>query len=473
VNQLGGVHRPSDVSARRYVISAVALLAVAARLTGLFTQALSQDEVASARIITEPTFPRLLGHVARTESTPPLWYTLAWLAHHGGLATQDVRLLSVAAGAVTAALVVDLACGVVGLPFAALAGLMTAIGSQLVSHGRELRAYELLALLAVVFARAVLAEVEAPSRRRELALVAVVAAGGLTHYFFAFTVLAGLGWLWLDPTTHAVRRRATGAIALGAFAAAPWLPVTLQQYHQHRFWWIGAFRVRPVLAVPLRLFTSAYGSASFGFSLSLAAPAVVGAGCVTLARLSPRGRLVAALAVGPHAAAALAWVSGVRIFGLRNLIEIAPFVAIAIAVAASAIPRRAVPAAALLATVASLLPLLSLANVHVPQYDLLARRLVAEGWTPSAPVAVFGNFFLYRAPLEWYLPHRPLLAASRPLSGVCRTVFVIRRSRVERLRLDRPIEADRQLDGATILADPADAPHCVRPIMTGRLAPLS
>jgi hypothetical protein len=221
------------------------------------------------------------------------------------------------------------------------------------------------------------------------------------------------------------------------------------------------------------LFTFAYASTAFGLALSLAALAVVGAGCLHLAHWSPRGRLVAALAVGPLAAAALAWIGGLRIFALRNVIEIAPFVAIAVAAAVAAIPRRAVPAAAALAAAALALPLVSLASIHVPRYDLLARRLVAEGWTPSTPVAVFGNFFLYRAPLEWYLPHRPLLAASRPLSGVCRTVLVIRRSGVERLRLDRPIEADRQLHGATILADPARAPRCVRPIMTGRLAPLT
>src|SRR4051812_17061203 len=167
------------MNARRCVI-AVAVVAVAARLPGLFAQALSQDEVASARSIGERTFPRLLGHVARTESTPPLWYTLAWIADRSGVPVQDVRLLSVAAGAALAALVVDVAAQVVPLPFAALAGLLTAIGGRLVSHGRELRAYELLALLAILFARALLAEVEAPSRRREVALAAVVAAGGLT-----------------------------------------------------------------------------------------------------------------------------------------------------------------------------------------------------------------------------------------------------------------------------------------------------
>src|SRR5262245_25653969 len=308
------------MNARRCVMAAVALLAIAARLPGLFTQSLSQDEVASARIITEPSLPRLLGHVARTESTPPLWYTLAWLVHHAGVPTQDVRLLSLAAGAGVAVLVVDLACRVVTLPLAALAGLMSAVGSQLVSHGRELRAYELLALLSIVFARVLLAVVERPSRRREVALAVTVAACGLTHYFFAFSVLAALGWLLLDPATRAARRRATAALAAGALAASPWLPVTLAQYRQDRFWWIGGFRLRPVLAAPLRLFTSAYGSTPFGLALSLAALSVVAAGCFHLARISPRGRLIAVLAVVPRAEAWLAWIAGVRIYALRNMI---------------------------------------------------------------------------------------------------------------------------------------------------------
>src|SRR5438067_12114213 len=97
------------MNAERRVLVAVALLAAAVRLPGVYTQAFWQDEVASARILNEPTFPRLLAHVARTESTPPLWYTLGWLLRHAGAPMQDVRLLSVAAGAVLAALVFDFA----------------------------------------------------------------------------------------------------------------------------------------------------------------------------------------------------------------------------------------------------------------------------------------------------------------------------------------------------------------------------
>jgi hypothetical protein len=455
----------------RRVIVAVALVAAAVRLPGTYSQALWEDEVASARIISEPTLPRLLGHVARTESTPPLWYVLGWLAHQAGAPMQDVRLVSVAAGALLAGLVVDLTRRFVPLHLAALAGLLTAVGGQLAAHGRELRAYELLALLSAVFARCLLAEVQAPSRPRELALAAVVAAGGLTHYFFAFTVLAGLCWLWIEPAARAARRRATFAIVRGGCVAASWAPVMLQQVHQHRFWWIGPFRLRAALAVPARLFTSAYANTTTGLALSTGGLLLVACGCARLWRTSAAGRLVAVLALGPAAEASAVWAGGMRIFALRNLIGTAPFVAVAAVVTLAALPHRSALAAGVAGV--ALIGLSGASIAGVPRYDTLARDLVAEGWTPAQPVAVFGDFFRYRAPLEWYLPRRPVLDASRPTEGVCRTVFVIRGDEVARLHLHGPIGAQRQLRGATILSDPARAPRCVKPITTGRLAALA
>lgn len=453
---------------------AVALVAIAARLPGVYTQAFWQDEVASARILNEPTFAGMLAHVARTESTPPLWYALGWLLHQAGTPLQDVRLLSVGAGALLAALVVEVARRVVPLPLASLAGLLVALGGQLVGHGQELRAYELLALFSLVFARCLLAEVDAPSKPRALALGAAVAAGGLTHYFFAFSVLAALAWLWLEPSARLVRRRATVAIVAGGLVAASWGPVLLQQYRQARFWWIGAFQLRTVIAVPARLFTSTYANTPTGVALSVAVLLLVAVGAARLGRVSAAGRLVALLALGPLLEAAAVWAGGVRVFALRNLIGIAPFVAVAAVAALAAVPRRAAITAGAVTAVFLLVPLTPLSRDHgTPPYDAMARELVAEGWTPAEPVAVFGDFFPYRAPLEWYLPHRPVLDASRPLDAVCRTVFVIRGDDVARLQLRRPLEGDPLLRGATFLSNPADRSPCVRPITTGRLAALA
>jgi len=135
--------------------------------------------------------------------------------------------------------------------------------------------------------------------------VVASAAGFLTHYFFVFSVLASLVWLQFDRRTRTIARRATVAIICGGAVAAVWAPITLRQYHQDRFSWIGPFRLRYVWAVPLRLFTYAFNDTSVGSLLSTVAVGGVLIGVIKLSRDSPEGRLVAALAVLPVAFAAV------------------------------------------------------------------------------------------------------------------------------------------------------------------------
>jgi hypothetical protein len=70
----------------------VAALTVGAAAPGAVSQALYADEVASARIVTEPAPRNVLRHVRRTESTPPAWYLVAWGARKATAA--DVASLS-------------------------------------------------------------------------------------------------------------------------------------------------------------------------------------------------------------------------------------------------------------------------------------------------------------------------------------------------------------------------------------------
>src|SRR5437660_1498350 len=134
---------------RPLTLAALATVAVATRLPLLWSTALSQDEVASARILREPTTVAALHRVVKTESTPPLWYLLAWTTHHLGVPIVDVRLLSVLFGALLTVGVFALGSTVLPRPFAASAALLVAVGYEPVYHGAELRAYELLALLAL------------------------------------------------------------------------------------------------------------------------------------------------------------------------------------------------------------------------------------------------------------------------------------------------------------------------------------
>ena len=466
-----------------------AAVALAVRLPHVYSLALSEDEVASARILREPSLASMLGRVARTESTPPLWYALGWAAHQAGLSIDGVRLLSVVFGAVLAAAVVAMARRLLPLSFAAVAGFLVAVGSEFAFHGYELRAYELLALLTVVFAFGLGRSLRQPGRRSDVCLAAAVTAGLLTHYFFVFSVAAGLCWLWVEPEARAIRRRATIAIVAGSGVCAPWLPYFVKQYRNNRFWWIGPFRLREVLGTPLRLFTPLIAHGLAGRFVPLVFLTLVVAGAVALARTSPAGRLCALLALVPLVLSSAAWAAGLRIFAVRNLIGIGPFVAVAAVGAVSLVPRRVGVVALAAGACAATVGLAITQSTPAPQYNLLARALVREGWHPRDPVVVFGNFFDFRAPLEWYLPDQPVLAVSRPTTQRCGTVFVLMRRHMEqrmhhmnretrvggyfvaRLNLDRSLERSG-LQGATILVDPNRAPRCLSLVNNPRLAPI-
>jgi hypothetical protein len=363
-------------------------------------------------------------------------------------------------------LVVVLAARLVPVPLAALAGTLVAVGGQFAAHGRELRAYELLALLTVAFAFALSAAASKPSAARLAVLGATTAAGALTHYFFFFTAAAGLAWLSFERTARATRARASCAIVFGLAVWLTWLPQFVTQYRQQRYSWIGPFRGRTVLDTPLRLFTPLLSGRTTVFAAA-AALLAVGVGSF-LQRRTPDGRLCAALALGPFVLAASTWSAGARVYATRNMIGIGPFVAIAVVSALARLPRPAATLAALAIGISAIGAYGWNQLRPGSSYAAIAHALVAEGWRPHDAVAVFGSFDAYRSPLEWYLPHAPAFARAPRAMRLRPFVFVVGGERlrttpgtarrqvgelvVARLRIDGPIRSDRQLRGATVLS---------------------
>lgn len=453
---------------RRHALPlALVALAVAARLPSVWRKPLWQDEVASARILREPTLLGALHHVARTESTPPLWYVLAWLVHHAGVPIADVRLLSVAFGGALAYVVFRLAETTLPRALAAAAAALIAIGTEPVFHGSELRAYELLTLLAAVLALVLVRQLQAPSRRLDVALALTVAAGCLTHYFFAYSLLTAVGWLWLDPRARAIRKRCTVAVGVAALAPLPWLPAFAAQYRHDRFWWIPHYSTRLVVVTPLRLFAP-FGSRHV--VLGLIVLAAIAAGVISLRR-GPEARLLAALAVVPLVTAAGVWAAGERTFVLRNLMEITPFLAIVVVAGLAALPRPASLAAAAATVAAAGLGWWQQESLPPIPYQTIAHTLVADGWRPSDPIAVYGNFFRFRAPLEWYLPHTPRLDVSTATRRACAAIYVIAPRSDGDYAIVRVSHLTRP-KGTTLLATQRAA-RCVRLSNNPRLEPLA
>ncbi|MGH3001286.1 MAG: glycosyltransferase family 39 protein [Gaiellaceae bacterium] len=444
----------------------VALLAAGVRLPRALTDSFWQDEVASARILREPSFGGMLRHVARTESTPPLWYALAWLAHRAGLSIHDARLLSVAFGAVLAALVVLVARRLLPPAAATLAGVLVAVGGSFAWHGHELRAYELFALVTVVFAFALHAAARRPTGWRLAGLAAATAAGAMTHYFFAFTILAGLLWLWVERELRHGRLRATAAVALGLAICLPWTPSFLRQYRHDGYWWIGPFRPRLVAATPLRLFTPLFSHGPAAGVATAVTLLALAAGAGLLWRRGARGRLCAILAVVPLVLAGGAWLAGMNVYAVRNMIGTGAFAAIAFAACMAALPRPVRTAATVAAACAVVAGFAWDQRVPAPPYEELAHALVAEGWQPSDRVVVFGGPYSYRSPLRWYLPHEREAADTRSNDAVFAIGKVrLRRTHdghvvdslrvggftVDRFQLAEPVRRDRVLRRGTVL----------------------
>jgi uncharacterized membrane protein len=437
---------------------AAACLAFGVRLDGALHYAFWQDEVTSARIMLEHTPVGVLHHVARTESTPPLFYVVGWLVHRVDVPVQDVRIVSALAGALLAAATVLLARRIAPLWASALAGLAVALGYEFVFHGRELRAYELHALLTVALAFAALSFVDRPGRRTAIVLALVTAAGALTNYFFLLSVAAVLLWAWTRQALRPVRRRFTVAIGAGLIPFAAWTPVLAFQYRHHRFSFIGPFRLHDVVTSYWSLFARVEPRTSvLHTAVPLLVAAAVLAGCIALARRSDAGRLCALLAVMPVLVAALVWLAGPRIFDTRNLVGAGPFAAIAVAALLTLLPRPAGLAAACAGAALIVFGFVEGERQTPIAYDHIARMLVSEGWQASDPIIVRGNFYAFRSPLEWYLPQQTALTLGLPRGVPCKRVFVISHGTVRQLHNRPPsgrLLVARQGHGVCVTAVP-------------------
>jgi hypothetical protein len=414
------------------VALAAALLTVALRAPGALHGALWADEVASARVLAEPGPRSALAQVERTESTPPGWYLLAWTAHRAGVPIADVRLLSAAFAGGLAALLVLYARALLSLPAAGLAGLLAALDWELAYHGRELRAYALLALVASAYGFALQRAARAPTRGRCAVLAATVLLGAFTHYFFLFTVASGLFWIWTARALRPVRLRLTAVTLVPLTMLLAWAGPFLTQFRRGNYAWIGEFDALKLGAFFSTVFDGAgwiYGrqrsmALDGGFAWRLAIAMLVLYGATVLARRSLEGRLCAMLAAGPVALAALAWLAGLPIFDSRNLIGTVPFVLVATVAAVASLPPRAALTAAI-AVVAALVALFPVQPLGPPA-DRISAALARDGWRPKDPIALLGRADSYLLPLSWYLPGRPELAlepVTRHLA--CRDTYLL------------------------------------------------
>ncbi len=196
------------------LLAGLTALAAALRFWHLGSQSYWYDESYTVDLVGRG-LGDMLSTIPRTESTPPLYYLLAWVwAKVFGTSEAGLRSLSALIGTATVPVVWSAARGFFTTKrIALIAAALTAVNPYFVWYSQEARSYVLLVFmtaLTLVFLA-----------RRNVALWAVAAILALlTHYFAGFIVVAEAAWLIYAERTRAAAL-AAGAVGLAGVALMP------------------------------------------------------------------------------------------------------------------------------------------------------------------------------------------------------------------------------------------------------------
>jgi mannosyltransferase len=220
------------------VLAAIVLLGGGLRFATLELQSYRYDEAVTAIRVLHSSLFDTLSAVPNSESSPPLYYAVAWLwSRVFGIGEVGLRSLSALAGTASILVIYLAASKLTTRRVGLIAAAIVAINPFLIWFSQDARAYSLVFLLTCLsflyFARA-LRDSEGPSRGVLVGWALFSALALATHYFAIF-VVAPEAALMLWRTVR--RRQVLIACACVAAAGALLLPIALHQAsNQHARW---------------------------------------------------------------------------------------------------------------------------------------------------------------------------------------------------------------------------------------------
>jgi 4-amino-4-deoxy-L-arabinose transferase-like glycosyltransferase len=337
------------------LLAVIAVVGLGLRLWMALDQSTFGDELFTYLIVTVPGFPDVVHGIQATETTPPAFYTLAWLSQKLGDPLFFQRLPSLVAATLTMPALYVLGARTVGRTAALLAVAAFAISPFAIFYGSEARAYATLTFFEVAAAVALLHALDRGAHRGWwVAFWAAASGAALTHYTGLPALLVLGAWaLW--ARRDRARQVIVAYLAVG-LTVAVWLPFAHKNVATAV---VNAFypaTLENIVAAPVR--------ALFGYPVPVrldvvpgVAPlvvlfAVAGAGVFGYARRFARERglrdellLIAALALASPVALLVYGVVGADLYAPRNVQASLPAALLLIAGGVAALPRRAAIAA--------------------------------------------------------------------------------------------------------------------------------
>jgi mannosyltransferase len=219
------------------IVAGLVGIAAALRFYGLGHQGFWFDEANTAQLVRFSP-GKMLGLIPQSESTPPLYYFVAWVwARLFGDHEAGLRSLSALAGV----LVVPVAYGAGARLMSRRAGLiaaaLTACSPLLVWYSQEARSYSMLVLLTALSLLAFAYARETPTPRL---LTLWVLASGLalaTHYFAVVAVVPEAAWLLGRHRRH---RAVLVAVATVGACGLALIPLAISQNGTGHDSWIAS-----------------------------------------------------------------------------------------------------------------------------------------------------------------------------------------------------------------------------------------
>ncbi|HXF32744.1 MAG TPA: glycosyltransferase family 39 protein [Solirubrobacterales bacterium] len=393
-----------------WIVAGLTVLAAVLRFATLGVQSYHHDEIVTASRVLRDGFGHAMNAVWFSESTPPVYYAVAWAwTQLAGTHEYGLRAVSAAAGVATVPVAYLIARELRGRRAGLWAAALVAVNPMMLWYSQEARAYALVALFGALSALYWL-RAERRGGRRDFVWWGIWSGLAIaTHYFVAFPILAEAVML--------LRRRGLRASLVGmailAGCAIAVAPVAIHQMSLGHAEWIGNFSLGHRLGETATTFvTGETGDiiarperpwlAFVPLALSLGALALL------LRRRAGRerraaGRALLLVAAGIGIPAALALVAASKDFVLaRNLIPaLVPLLAaIGIAVSSPASRRLGAAVGALLFAYSLGFCILASADEQFqrPNWSAVAERM-GEPRGPRATV----TWTLGEAPLRYYL----------------------------------------------------------------------
>jgi mannosyltransferase len=322
------------------VVFALTALGAVLRFAGIGHQGFWFDEGNTALLV-HLSPGKMLGLIPQSESTPPLYFVVAWVwARLVGYGEAGLRSLSALAGVATIPVVYGAAAKLISRRAGLIAAAITACNPLLIWYSQEARSYALLVLLSAVSLLAFAYALERPTPR-SLAWWAVACAAALaTHYYAVLVIVPEAIWLLAAHWYRRSVQLAFGAVALCGLAL---IPLAISQNGTGNASWIAPIPLRLRLGQVIPQFLIGFQAPAQAVLEPLAA-AMALIGLVLLALRSDAPARHRALALGVVAVAGLVLNLALIAGGVDDLITrnvIALWVPAALLVAGGLGARRA------------------------------------------------------------------------------------------------------------------------------------